>query len=118
MSQYYGSNYRNLEGIEDVYVNGGIIFTDDGAGSNAILQQGELRGVTKINGVQFSSDDNTYSIGNIVFGADGTNVQSINGIRFGVDSASNTYSIGNIVFSAKTPTYKISVIFFLTAAAM
>ena len=93
-------SYRNLEGIEDVYVNGGIIFTDDGAGSNAILQQGELRGVTKINGVQFSSDDNTYSIGNIVFGADGTNVQSINGIRFGVDSASNTYSIGNIVFSA------------------
>lgn len=98
MSQYYGSNYRNLEGIEDVYVNGGIIFTADGARSNADLQQGELRGVTKINGVQFSSDDNTYSIGNIVFGADGTNVQSINGIRFGVDSASNTNSIGNIVF--------------------
>ena len=93
-------SYRNLEGIEDVYVNGGIIFTDDGAGSNINLQQGELRGVTKINGVQYSSDDNTYSIGNIVFGADGTNVQSINGIRFGVDSASNTYSIGNIVFSA------------------
>ena len=96
----YSKSYRNLEGIEDVYVNGGIIFTDDGAGSNIDLQQGELRGVTKINGVQFSSDDNTYSIGNIVFGADGTNVQSINGIRFGVDSASNTYSIGNIVFSA------------------
>lgn len=67
-------SYRNLEGIEDVYVNGGIIFTDDGAGSNINLQQGELRGVTKINGVQYSSDDNTYSIGNIVFGADGTNV--------------------------------------------
>ena len=100
MSQYSGSYYRNLEGIEDIYVNGGIIFTDDGAGSNAILQQGELRGVTKINGVLYSSDtnNNTYSIGNIVFGADGTNVQSINGIRFGVDSASNTYSIGNIVF--------------------
>lgn len=100
MSQYYGSNYRNLEGIEDVYVNGGIIFTDDGAGSNVDLQQGELRGVTKINGVLYSSDinNNTYSIGNIVFGADGTNVQSINGIRFGVDSGNNTYSIGNIVF--------------------
>ena len=98
MNSSYDSNYRNLEGIEDIYVNGGIIFTADGAGSNANLQQGELRGVTKINGVQFSSDDNTYSIGNIVFGADGTNVQSINGIRFGVDSASNTYSIGNIVF--------------------
>ena len=91
-------SYRNLEGIEDVYVNGGIIFTDDGAGSNINLQQGELRGVTKINGVQYSSDDNTYSIGNIVFGADGTNVQSINSIRFGVDSGNNAYSIGNIVF--------------------
>lgn len=96
-------SYRNLEGIEDIYVNGGIIFTADGAGSNTnLLQQGELRGVTKINGVLYSSytNNNTYSIGNIVFGADGTNVQSINGIRFGVDSASNTYSIGNIVFSA------------------
>lgn len=94
-------SYRNLEGIEDIYVNGGIIFTADGAGSNTnLLQQGELRGVTKINGVLYSSytNNNTYSIGNIVFGADGTNVQSINGIRFGVDSASNTYSIGNIVF--------------------
>ena len=100
MNSSYGSNYHNLEGIEDVYVNGGIIFTDDGAGSNANLQQGELRGVTKINGVLYSSDtnNNTYSIGNIVFGADGTNVQSINGIRFGVDSGNNTYSIGNIVF--------------------
>ena len=93
-------SYRNLEGIEDVYVNGGIIFTADGAGSNFDLQQGELRGVTKINGVLYSSNtnNNTYSIGNIVFGADGTNVQSINGIRFGVDNVSNTYSIGNIVF--------------------
>ena len=94
-------DYRNLEGIEDVYVNGGINFTKGGVGSNTnLLQQGELRGVTKINGVLYSSDtnNNTYSIGNIVFGADGTNVQSINGIRFGVDSASNTYSIGNIVF--------------------
>ena len=93
-------SYRNLEGIEDVYVNGGIIFTNTGAVTAADLQQGELRGVTKINGVLYSSNTNnyTYSIGNIVFGADGTNVQSINGIRFGVDSASNTYSIGNIVF--------------------
>ena len=93
-------SYRNLEGIEDVYVNGGIIFTNTGAVTAADLQQGELRGVTKINGVQYSSDTNnyTYSIGNIVFGTDGTTVQSINGIRFGVDSASNTYSIGNIVF--------------------
>ena len=93
-------SYRNLEGIEDVYVNGGIIFTNSGAVTAANLQQGELRGVTKINGVQFSSDDNTYSIGNIVFGADGTNVQSINGIRFGVDSGNNAYSIGNIVFDS------------------
>ena len=98
MNSSYDSNYRNLEGIEDVYVNGGIIFTNSGAVTAANLQQGELRGVTKINGVQFSSDDNTYSIGNIVFGADGTNVQSINGIRFGVDSGNNAYSIGNIVF--------------------
>ena len=94
----YSRSYRNLEGIEDIYVNGGIIFTNSGAVTAANLQQGELRGVTKINGVQFSSDDNTYSIGNIVFGADGTNVQSINGIRFGVDSGNNAYSIGNIVF--------------------
>ena len=100
MNSSYDSNYRNLEGIEDVYVNGGIIFTNSGAVTAANLQQGELRGVTKINGVQFSSDDNTYSIGNIVFGADGTNVQSINGIRFGVDSGNNAYSIGNIVFDS------------------
>lgn len=100
----YSKSYRNLEGIEDVYVNGGIIFTDDGAGSNINLQQGELRGVTKINGVLYSSDtnNNTYSIGNIVFGADGTNVQSINGIRFGVDSDNSTYSIGNIIFGANS----------------
>lgn len=95
-------SYRNLEGIEDVYVNGGIIFTNTGAVTAADLQQGELRGVTKINGVLYSSNTNnyTYSIGNIVFGADGTNVQSINGIRFGVYSGNNAYSIGNIVFSA------------------
>lgn len=85
----YSRSYRNLEGIEDIYVNGGIIFTADGAGSNANLQQGELRGVTKINGVQYSSDtnNNTYSIGNIVFGADGTNVQNIGNILF--DSSGN-----------------------------
>ena len=61
--------YRNLEGIEDIYVNGGIIFTADGARSNADLQRGELRGVTKINGIRFGvdSDNSTYSIGNIVF---------------------------------------------------
>lgn len=83
MSQYYGSNYRNLEGIEDVYVNGGIIFTDDGAGSNVDLQQGELRGVTKINGIRFGVDsgNNTYSIGNIVFDNNGQ-VTSINGTDF------------------------------------
>lgn len=105
---YLGKNnigapdYRNLEGIEDVYVNGGIIFTANGAVSNADLAQGELQGVTKINGVQYSSDanNNTYSIGNIVFGTDGTTVQSINGISFGVDNANSTYSIGNIVFNA------------------
>lgn len=92
--------YRNLEGIQDVYVNGGINFTNGGVGKNKALERGEMLGVTSINGVQYSSDtkNNTYSVGNIVFGADGTNVQSINGIRFGVDSASNTYSIGNIVF--------------------
>lgn len=95
-------DYRNLEGIKDVYVSGGIIFTDDGAVSNAALAKGELQGVTKINGVQYSSDanNNTYSIGNIVFGTDGTTVQSINGISFGVDNANSTYSIGNIVFNA------------------
>ncbi len=92
-------SYRNLEGIEDIYVNGGIIFTADGAGSNANLQQGELRGVTKINGVQYSSDtnNNTYSIGNIVFGADGTNVQNIGNILF--DSSGNVTSINGTNFS-------------------
>lgn len=85
MSQYYGYNYRNLEGIEDVYVNGGIIFTDDGAGSNINLQQGELRGVTKINGISFgsstSNNNTTYTIGNIVFDNNGQ-VTSINGTNF------------------------------------
>lgn len=95
----YSRSYRNLEGIEDIYVNGGIIFTADGAGSNANLQQGELRGVTKINGVQYSSDtnNNTYSIGNIVFGADGTNVQNIGNILF--DSSGNVTSINGTNFS-------------------
>lgn len=99
MNSSYDSNYRNLEGIEDIYVNGGIIFTADGAGSNANLQQGELRGVTKINGVQYSSDtnNNTYSIGNIVFGADGTNVQNIGNILF--DSSGNVTSINGTNFS-------------------
>ena len=99
MNSSYDSNYRNLEGIEDIYVNGGIIFTVDGAGSNANLQQGELRGVTKINGVQYSSDtnNNTYSIGNIVFGADGTNVQNIGNILF--DSSGNVTSINGTNFS-------------------
>lgn len=85
MNSSYGSNYHNLEGIEDVYVNGGIIFTDDGAGSNADLQQGELRGVTKINGISFgsstSNNTTTYTIGNIVFDSSG-NVTSINGTSF------------------------------------
>ena len=78
-------SYRNLEGIEDVYVNGGIIFTDDGAGSNVDLQQGELRGVTKINGISFgsstSNNNTTYTIGNIVFDNNGQ-VKSINGTNF------------------------------------
>lgn len=76
-------DYRNLEGIKDVYVNGGIIFTDKGAGSYINLQQGELRGVTKINGVLYSSDtnNNTYSIGNIVFDNNGQ-VTSINSTDF------------------------------------
>ena len=78
-------DYRNLEGIEDVYVNGGIIFTDDGAVSNFDLQQGELRGVTKINGISFgsstSNNTTTYTIGNIVFDSSGE-VTSINGKNF------------------------------------
>lgn len=78
-------DYRNLEGIEDVYVNGGIIFTDDGAVSNFDLQQGELRGVTKINGISFgsstSNNTTTYTIGNIVFDSKGQ-VTSINGTNF------------------------------------
>lgn len=92
-------SYRNLEGIEDVYVNGGIIFTADGAGSNVDLQQGELRGVTKINGVQYSSDanNNTYSIGNIVFSANNSNVQNIGNILF--DSSGNVTSINGTNFS-------------------
>lgn len=75
--------YRNLEGIEDIYVNGGIIFTADGARSNADLQRGELRGVTKINGIRFGvdSDNSTYSIGNIVFDNNGQ-VTRINGTNF------------------------------------
>lgn len=81
----YSRSYRNLEGIEDIYVNGGIIFTDDGAGSNVDLQQGELRGVTKINGISFGSSTSnntiTYTIGNIVFDSSG-NVTSINGTNF------------------------------------
>ena len=76
-------DYRNLEGIEDIYVNGGIIFTADGARSNADLQRGELRGVTKINGIRFGvdSDNSTYSIGNIVFDNNGQ-VTRINGTNF------------------------------------
>lgn len=85
MNSNYGSNYHNLEGIEDVYVNGGIIFTDDGAGSNANLQRGELRGVTKINGISFgsstSNNTTTYTIGSIVFDNNGQ-VTSINGTNF------------------------------------
>lgn len=74
--------YRNLEGIEDVYVNGGIIFTADGAKTAAGLQQGELRGVTKISfGSSTSNNNTTYTIGNIVFDNNGQ-VTSINGTNF------------------------------------
>lgn len=85
---YLGKNniddpyYRNLEGIEDIYVNGGIIFTAAGAGSNADLQKGELRGVTKISfGSSTSNSTTTYTIGNIVFDSNGQ-VTSINGTNF------------------------------------
>lgn len=85
---YLGKNnigapyYRNLEGIEDIYVNGGIIFTAAGAGSNVDLKQGELRGVTKISfGSSTSNSTTTYTIGNIVFDSNGQ-VTSINGTNF------------------------------------
>lgn len=81
----YSKSYRNLEGIEDVYVNGGIIFTNTGAVTAADLQQGELRGVTKINGISFgsstSNNTTTYTIGSIVFDNNGQ-VKSINGTDF------------------------------------
>lgn len=75
-------DYRNLEGIKDVYVSGGIIFTDDGAVSNAALAKGELQGVTKISfGSSTSNSTTTYTIGNIVFDSNGQ-VTSINGTNF------------------------------------
>ena len=70
-------DYRNLEGIEDVYIHGGIIFTDDGASAAEDLAQGELLGVTKINGIglSYTTDESgaitSSSFGEIDFGADG-----------------------------------------------
>ena len=108
-------DYRNLEGIEDVYVNGGIIFTDDGAGSNADLQRGELRGVTKINGISFgsstSNNNTTYTIGNIVFDNNGQ-VTSINGTNFSdlvnTDLGSITGDISNLQDKVKSINSDIS----------
>lgn len=77
MNKIGAPDYRNLEGIEDVYIHGGIIFTDDGASAAEDLAQGELLGVTKINGIglSYTTDESgaitSSSFGEIDFGADG-----------------------------------------------
>ena len=51
--------YRDLEGIQDIAVNGGIDFTSGHSGEDGELQQGEIRGVTRINSITFNGNSLT-----------------------------------------------------------
>lgn len=112
---YLGENtigapeYRNLEGIKDVYVSGGINFTKGGVGSDTdLLQQGELRGVTKISfGSSTSNNTTTYTIGSIVFDNNGQ-VTSINGTNFSDLVNTDLGSISSDIGSLKTSVGEIT----------
>lgn len=90
--------YRNLEGIKDVYVIGGINFTKGGVGNNEALEQGEMLGVTSINGITLVQDTQaqTSSYGQIVFDSTSGEVKTINGKTLSELGNGNTGSSGGV----------------------
>lgn len=91
-------DYRNLEGIKDVYVSGGINFTKGGVGNNEALKQGEMLGVTSINGITLVQDTQaqTSSYGQIVFDSTSGEVKTINGLTLSELGNGNTGSSGGV----------------------
>ena len=92
------TDYRNLEGIKDVYVSGGINFTKGGVGNNEALEQGEMLGVTSINGITLVQDTQaqTSSYGQIVFDSTSGEVKTINGKTLSELGNGNTGSSGGV----------------------
>lgn len=107
--------YRNLEGIKDVYVSGGINFTKGGVGNNKALEQGEMLGVTSINGITLVQDTQaqTSSYGQIVFDSKSGEVKTINGKTLSELGNGNTGSSGGVdgkvIKPASVTTDKVTV---------
>ena len=108
-------DYRNLEGIKDVYVSGGINFTKGGVGNNKALEQGEMLGVTSINGITLVQDTQaqTSSYGQIVFDSTSGEVKTINGKTLSELGNGNTGSSGGVdgedIKPASVTTDKVTV---------